>query len=857
MFPTHYDFTLKPNIKLKKFAGDISIHITIEKATKVIELHQSGLSFHKCNLTDAVTKKEYDIKTKVMKELSIDFIFEKTIPKGDYVFEINYSGILDKSMSGLYLTTFKQEDGTYKETIVTQFEPTDARKCFPCFDDPDKKSTFNIIVEVDSFYDVLSNMPVLSCEYMSEPKRRWIFEKTPKMSTYLVCIVLGVWDYVEKKTDEGVLVKVYTPKYEKDKGVFALDIACKCLTFFTNWFDIPYPLRKVDLVSIENFSSGAMENWGCITFSDKDLLTDKDKSPMGHKLRIAEVVCHELAHQWFGNLVTMKAWNSLWLNEGFATWMAIFACSYICTDLQSENEWWYSFLMDFQAGAFETDYLRSTHPIHVKIRKELQPGEINELFDAITYEKGACLIHMLVNTIGIDDFQTGIRKYLKQFEYSNATNDDLWNCLGDNIKNIIKEWIEEPGFPIIKISVSENLNFQAKKLKIEQFIAQAISIDKKDTKNKTIWKVPLFVEDELMVMDTKEMDINTEINKPLNLKHGGFYRCLYDEELLLQLLKSDKLDMLDVWGLLNDLLHMTQMGYCKTSFLLDTISTLNLNYNEDNIAVLQQIIVSFGILHVVFDKSTDQYNIIKNKLFDVLTNKVLNSLGLNENINFIHLLEKTKKEKSLIYLNTLELVIGILSKFPDSEFSEIPNNIIRTCIEEFRSKELDEIDSLYRNIVLWVTIKYGEDDDYNKLWNFYSTVEEPIIRLDCIRALCATKEQEKLEAFLNTTLDENKTKAELLYYILASVSSNTLSHTFLLDWFIKNWPFIWKQLGENKMISNVVHCLSAFNDEKSLVRIKSFYKTLSKKEKEWVKSAFYQVFEIIQIFSNWKKRGLD
>ena len=329
----------------------------------------------------------------------------------------------------------------------------------------------------------LSNMPIVDEKEVNvdgKTLKQLIFDKTPIMSTYLLAFVVGNFDYVEDVTQEGVVVRVYTPIGKSSQGNFALSMATRTLSFYTEYFGIEYPLPKCDMIAIADFAMGAMENWGLVTYREVDILIDEVASGVTTKQRVAYVVAHELAHQWFGNLVTMEWWKELWLNEGFATWVGCLASH------QFYPEWdiWTKFCTDYFARAMGLDSLLSSHPIEVEVYNSDQIGEI---FDAISYCKGASIIHMIANYLGEDDFKKGLNIYLNRHKYKNAVTEDLWLALsessGKDVKSFMDNWTKNTGFPVISITQNEEnpLKFQVTQ---NRFLAQGIAEEKDD---QTIW----------------------------------------------------------------------------------------------------------------------------------------------------------------------------------------------------------------------------------------------------------------------------------------------------------------------------------------------------------------------------------
>lgn len=345
-------------------------------------------------------KKLYSKSISYSTEKELSFLeFDDISPQNASLY-LEFKGELNDKMKGFYRSKYFKPDGTEQFAAVTQFEATDARRCFPCWDEPALKATFDITLKVPKNLIALSNMPIKDQKTLDNDLEEISFKKTPKMSTYLVAVVVGEFDYVEDVTRDGVIVRVYTPLGKKEQGRFALKVATKVLPYYNDYFKISYPLPKMDLIAIADFSAGAMENWGLVTYRETFVLVDPDNTSLIRKQSIALTVGHEIAHQWFGNLVTMEWWTYLWLNEGYASFVEFLCVNHIFP----EYDIWTQFVTDMHTRALELDTLQNSHPIEVEVH---HPAEIDEIFDEISYNKGASVIRMLHNYLGDEIFRKG------------------------------------------------------------------------------------------------------------------------------------------------------------------------------------------------------------------------------------------------------------------------------------------------------------------------------------------------------------------------------------------------------------------------------------------------------------------
>eukprot|EP00933_Yihiella_yeosuensis_P012781 TRINITY_DN12192_c0_g1_i1.p1 TRINITY_DN12192_c0_g1~~TRINITY_DN12192_c0_g1_i1.p1 ORF type:complete len:859 (+),score=193.67 TRINITY_DN12192_c0_g1_i1:309-2579(+) len=462
----------------------------------------------------------------------------------------------------------------------TQFESLDARRCFPCWDEPGRKAVFGITLIVETGLTAFSNMPEKSFQLVkvgNKMMKELVFMDSPKMSTYLVAFVIGEFDYVQAKTEHGVLVRVYTPPGRAEAGGFALETATKALDIYDDFFGVPYPLPKLDMVAIPEFACGAMENWGLVTYREVDLLIDKKTASGDQKQRVCIVVTHELAHQWFGNLVTMAWWDDLWLNEGFASWCENYAADLIYPDFRL----WDQFPSDTLAAALKLDALRTSHPIQVPIH---EAEEVEEVFDAISYCKGASVIRMAHAVLGHDAFQKGLMQYMKRHAYSNTETFDLWGAWAESsgkpVKDIMSSWTEQMGFPLVEVT-SFKIEGSTARLSLKQswFLASG-----EDPGEEKTWSTPLFL-GTLADSSRPVVMMNSatqEVEVPLSSDLGAEYvlinvgvqtpmRVAYSPEMrgmLVKAVHAGKLSAVDRSNLVVDAFALAKAGKLGTDELV-------------------------------------------------------------------------------------------------------------------------------------------------------------------------------------------------------------------------------------------------------------------------------------------------
>lgn len=500
---------------------------------------------------------------------------------------VEFTGTLNDRLLGFYRSRYKN-NGKDQYLATTQFEAADARRAFPCHDRPDAKASFDVSITVrERRHTAISNMPVTNVIHGKNHSKTFQFATTPKMSTYL--LYMGVGEFASSDTTyksvsgDVVQIRIVTTKsIKKNNTVFALGCTKQLLGLYESYFGIPYPLPKLDLIAIPDFAAGAMENWGAITFRENLLLYDPKTSSSRTKQLIAEVISHELAHQWFGNLVTMKWWNDLWLNESFATFMA----TKLLDSVYPDWDLWKQFLADAMTTGMDLDSLRSTHPVDVPVQS---PAQIREIFDPISYDKGGCILRMLEHYVGEPSFKAGLENYLKQFSYKNAQGSDLWRCIehasGKPILRMMKSWLSKPGFPAVHLETKKHGTvLHARQTRYEQ--RQSTSIAGADGPPPDLWPIPFSIRmhdkdhtstrllSRRMARVSLDSDARRRSMVVANPGRTGFYRIVYDPNMLLdmQLLAgAGRLDATDLWALQNDLFAMCISGLASIRDYLEMI----------------------------------------------------------------------------------------------------------------------------------------------------------------------------------------------------------------------------------------------------------------------------------------------
>jgi puromycin-sensitive aminopeptidase len=590
--PTNYKIHLTPDLKNFTFKGECAVSVTVkEPVDQVI-----------CNALDmtvdsgvvVVDGQELVAKIEFNKdEEKLMLKFDKPLSPGEAVVKFKYVGNLNDQMKGFYRAKYFV-NGEERFAASTQFESTDARRAFPCWDEPAVKATFDVTITGPKDRVILSNMPEVSS--VEDGNQKTItFDRTPIMSTYLVAMIVGEFDYVESQTSDGIKVRVYTPLGKKEQGQFALECGVRCLDYYSSFFNIPYPLKKYDMIGIPDFSMGAMENWGLVTYRESCILVDAQNTSATSKEYVAIVVAHETAHQWFGNLVTMEWWTHLWLNEGFASFM-----ENLCTnELYPDFKVFDTFVPMTLIRALELDSLASSHPIEVPVG---HPSEVDEIFDVISYNKGASVIRMLYNWIGEDAFKAGMKAYLTKYSYQNTETPQLWAELeeasGQPVKKVMATWTEQMGFPVISVKSRQEGSDRIVHLSQTKFTAGLSSSTAGDVA-KYFWNIPISIklpsgEIIKIMMDQQSMDVTLPDLAPdayfkLNPEVVGYFRVHYSPEDLDRLctaVQKKELSPLDRLNVLDDVFSLISAGKATST---DGLKLLQAFKDEDCYVVWNSI----------------------------------------------------------------------------------------------------------------------------------------------------------------------------------------------------------------------------------------------------------------------------
>lgn len=821
--PSKYTLTLKPDLEVFTFSGKEIIDIAIDKKVTEITLHSKDIDIE---IVEIIQGKAVQFAHRISYDTKAEtatFLFKQPVNKGKAKLSIVFEGIISETLRGFYRSRYAV-DGKTKHLATTQFEATDARRAFPCFDEPAQKAIFDVSLIVPGDHTAISNTLPTSIKEHEGGYKVIEFASTPRMSTYLLAFIIGEFEFIEGYTKDKVKVRVFTTEGKKHQAKFALDVAIRSLEFYNKYFDIPYPLPVLDMIAIPDFESAAMENWGAITYRETAILVDDKNSSLSNKQWVAIVVAHEIAHQWFGNLVTMEWWTDLWLNEGFASYM-----ENLCAD-HMFPEWhlWDLYLSDRYAVALRLDALHNSHPIEVTVH---HPSEISEIFDMVSYAKGSAVIRMIAEYLGADKFRDGLRHYLKKHSYKNTNTVDLWNSFekvsGKPVKKIMESWTKKTGYPLATLVKGK----KGYSLTQERFFSSRISA--KANKDNTLWQIPFQYEtnnESLKALATKKSIplIGTSIGK-VNMNEGSFMRTRYDKETLEKLkdeIKNGSLGVKDRLGIIRDLFALAEGGYIPTVDALE----FSLSYKNEKEYIVWSELAS-GLNRV--------YNLISDETFKDTYKAYARSLftPLAEKMTF----EKHKGEShSDTFLRNLAL--SHAASYGDEK-------IIKKAKNLFTNMKKNQIPADIRTVVYSILASNGGKKEYNQFKKLYLNEQLHEEKDRYGRALTSFKDKTLLAKTLMFTLSKDVRNQDAPF-MLGAVWQNIHGRDLAWKFVQHNWSTILKRYGEGGFISRLISPLGSHIKIKDAVDTKKFF---NKNAAPGADRTLEQAYERIYSNASWIK----
>ncbi|XP_045481382.1 endoplasmic reticulum aminopeptidase 2-like isoform X3 [Harmonia axyridis] len=768
--PFRYNITIHPNLTTLEVHGHITIEIYVEKDTNFIVLNSQNLTITKYMVQD---RKGHNLTvTRMLEYTGAQQLYleirEKFKKRHNYTLFFRYNSKLSTEFEGFYISSYMSNEGERRYLATTHFEPTYARAAFPCFDEPHFKARFRMTILRDRHHIALFNMPIRDTEeagfYVGKGLLQDDFQESVEMSTYLVAFIICDYDHISNTTRKGVSVSVYTPPPYISQASFALSTATHMMDFFEDFFGIPYPLPKQDFAAIPDFATGAMENWGLITFRETAILYDSIETSTSAHQWIAVVIAHELAHQWFGNLVTMKWWNDLWLNEGFASFL-----EYLGVDsLFPEWEMLDQFILDKTQPALAQDALSSSHPISVPVD---DPSEIKAIFDTISYSKGASILHMLGNFLQMDILQSSLNDYLNIYKFKTAETKDFWNVFSKNtnqsleVKNIMDTWTNQMGFPLITLirEGNETLAVQERFLLTTESTNHTIrSLPKSKYDYK--WYVPLTyytdMEPELTNMVWMNMsDARFELSPNIrwlkaNVNQTGFYRVMYEESMWQELIKVLKtnhtlLNPADRANLIDDAFTLCRAGLLNASVPLELSSYL---VHERHYVPWATAIEHFHAWSRRLSEGLS-YKLFLQHMRKLLT-PIVEHVGWKTGGSHLDKLMRSNILATAVMYGLNDTVSRARTEF-------------HKWMEGNHSIHPD-----FKEVVYSAGVKYGGSAEWQHCWNVYNSTNIPSERRLMLKALGVASDPWILQRYLLFSLDRNMVKVQDMKTVLAVVASN-------------------------------------------------------------------------------------
>ncbi|XP_023658692.1 leucyl-cystinyl aminopeptidase [Paramormyrops kingsleyae] len=835
--PVHYELEIQPNLTTMTFNGKVSIQVNILNDTKMIVLHSSDMKI----INVAVqSKKATFLEYKPWQQIAIKLT--KDLKKDEScLLEIEYSANLSNKYMGFYNSSYIDKGHNKRVLVATQFEPLAARNAFPCFDEPAFKATFRIKINREDAYIALSNMPKNQTIKLPGGLLQDEFEKSLPMSTYLVAFIVANFSHVSRNASD-TLVSVYAVPDKVDQLNYALDSAVKLLEFYNKYAEIKFPLKKLDLVAIPDFLAGAMENWGLITFRETALLVC-NQSSLTDKQGVAAVIAHELAHQWFGNLVTMKWWNDLWLNEGFATYMEFKSVDTVFPELEIGN----SFL-SMRLRVLEKDSLNSSHPVSTEVST---PEQVEEMFDSVSYEKGASVLLMLSSTMSEEKFHKGVTDYLQKYKEKNADTEDFWKSLplgkSYSVVEIMKTWTLQKGFPLVTVNRTGN----RVTLSQEHFLFTADPT----TKSEYLWHIPLtYVNDSCgSEPDCKQMfhlkDKTASFDVPgsakwlkFNFKTEGFYIVTYEAEgwdALIYAINNNTeiLAHEDRAGMINNLFMLSRVG--KVSFR-QIKNLLKYLHHETQPAPLMEALIQLDQIYNLLEKRQDTRQLSRMKAYILdLFGGLMDSQSWEEETS----ISKQELRSDLLTVacryfreNCTKSAMLIFNQWMESNKTKrIPGDIMKVVF----------------------SVAAQSDSGWETLLSTYKYSMVDIDKRKMLVALASTDSVRRIVWLMQDTLEGSNIQTQELPLVLRTVSRNFAGHLYAWNFVKENWDTIIKKfpIGSFVLQDIIMSTTSQFSTERHLVEVQYFFASLKDKGSEM--RCVSEAVETIKLNIQWMERNPD
>uniref|UniRef100_A0A8C4HN45 Aminopeptidase n=1 Tax=Dicentrarchus labrax TaxID=13489 RepID=A0A8C4HN45_DICLA len=860
VYPLHYDLTIHPNLTTLDFTGVARILLDVHEDTSMVVLHAKQMQVSNVLLLAPEGVRPLRVlEYPPFHQLAL--LSDSVLTKGRrYEVQLEFAANLSDSFHGFYKSSYRTKNGEVRVLASTQFEATFARGAFPCFDEPAFKANFTIRIIREPRHISISNMPKLKTVELPGDLLEDHFDTTVKMSTYLVAYIVSDFLSVSKTTQHGVKISVYAVPEKIDQTAFALDAAVKLLDFYDDYFDIPYPLPKQDLAAIPDFQSGAMENWGLTTYRETGLLFDPNKSSASDKLGLVKVIAHELAHQWFGNLVTMEWWNDLWLNEGFAKFMEYISLDITYPELQVDD-----FFLGKCFEAMEVDSLSSSHPVSTHVEN---PTQIQEMFDDVSYDKGACILNMLRDFLTPEAFEIGIIRYLKRYSYQNTVNSHLWESLtngrikhkefcskqsiqsgaskwfsGDelDVRAIMDTWTLQEGFPLVTVEV------RGREVRLSQ--ERYLKTDDPSLTEGFLWQIPLTymtsasntIHRFLLKTKTDVLYLPEKVDwVKFNVDMSGYYMVHYAGEgwnSIIKLLQHNHtaLTSNDRASLIQNVFQLVSVGKVR----LDTALELSLYLSRET--EIMAVTQGFGEL-------VPLYKLMEKRDMAALENQMKGYIvdlfrGLIDRQEWTDSGSVSER-----VLRSYLLLFGCVRNYPPC---------VTKATQLFNKwRESDGNMSLPVDVTMAVfVIGARTPEGWDFLFEKYRSSLQMSVKSRLKSAMAVTPLQDKLKWW--QSLHGEVMKTQDLPDVIVSVSRNPRGYKLAWDFFRANWHTLIKKfdLGSHTISYMVTGVTSQYSTREMLIEVRSFFGSLTEETGSEMR-CIRQAYETIEDNIRWMDTNL-
>jgi len=797
--PSHYDLRLEPDLQSATFAGTVAVAVNVVTATSVITLNALDLDLAQESIevdgSDGTTYSATDVEYDAESERAV-LTFAGEIPTGDATLRVAFTGVLNDKLTGFYRSTYTDDDGVEQVLATTQFESTNARRAFPCWDEPDLKATFAVALVVDADLLAVSCQSETGSTTLDDGRREVHFAPTPIMSTYLLAFVVGRLEATEPVDVGGVPLRIVHRPGAGDAVGFALDAGAFALQWLTDYFGIPYPGDKLDMIAIPDFAFGAMENLGCVTYREILLIVDPATTTQPEQLRSVDVIAHELAHMWFGDLVTMRWWNGLWLKEAFATFMEMLVTDAYRPDW---NRW-----VDFgvsRTAAFDVDSLSATRPIEFEV---VSPDDAEGMYDLLTYEKGAAVVRMLEQYLGAEEFRRGATHYLNAHAFANTETHDLWDALeetsGQPVRRIMDSWIFQGGYPLVRVDRTSPTTVR---LTQRQFRYRT------DATADHRWSVPVvyttgrgsdqtngtaLLEDESIEIEVRD-DFDWIV---INTAGSGFYRVDYDTELCDALLDNfDELTAVERYGVVDDTWALVVAGETAVA---DFLGVAQRCAADPDLAIWRRIAGSLGTLDHLATPADRPALAEWTRAFVAPR---LADLGLERRPDED---DRTNELRALL-LGTL----GTVGDDTDTVATA------RTIVAN------PDADASLRTAAINVVAAHGTADEFASYTDAMAATDSPQEERRLMHALANFPGTAEIDKLLEMTLD-GTLRTQDAAYVLGGALSNHDNGTRVWQFIMTNWDRITEHFPKNS-IPRMLTGVRALSTEKDAASVHEFLAT--------------------------------